>query len=689
MNAYDTVPGPSGLTPPGVAVLMIDEQDVVTGWSPGARQLLGYDAEDVVGRLIGDLASGAPSPFRTLPMKQHNWAGDMQVRHHDGRILRLSVLGCRMAGHDGRPAWLLAASLLGQFPPLQDEDALRPRALERLKLLNDASTRIGSTLDVMRTAQELAEVAVPSLADWVNVDLVDTLLRGDEPGPFTGSVALRRVANQSIHEGAPEALRQTGEVDVYPAHSPAVRCMAAGRSVMGRVSDPATGAWLADDPARAASFRTHGFQSIMGVPVQARGMILGVTIFLRRTPQPFTDEDRLLAEELVARAAVCLDNARRFARERTAVLTLQRTLLPKRHPAQAAVETASRYLPASGESGLGGDWFDVIPLSGARVALVVGDVVGHGIGAAATMGQLRTAMRTLADIDLPPDELLTHLDDLVTHRAAEEDDARTDGADLGATCTYAVYDPVSRKCLMARAGHPPPALVTPDGTVELLELAAGPPLGVGNLPFECAELVVPEGSLLVFYTDGLLDLRHRPVNEGLELLQSALARRALSPELMCDSVIESLLPERPFDDVALLIARTRALNADQVAVLDVPADPAMVAFARSWASGQLDAWALGDQSFVTELVVSELVTNAIRYAHTPIQLRLIWERTLICEVSDASNSAPHMRRARLSDEGGRGLLLVAQLTQRWGTRQTRDGKTIWCEQFLPQEASAR
>jgi serine phosphatase RsbU (regulator of sigma subunit)/anti-sigma regulatory factor (Ser/Thr protein kinase) len=420
----------------------------------------------------------------------------------------------------------------------------------------------------------------------------------------------------------------------------------------------------------------------MAEPLRARGMTLGVALFYRHSPQPFTSDDRLLAQELAARAAVCLDNARRFTRERTAALALQRSLLPQRVPDQAAVVTASRYLPAGGQNGVGGDWFDVIPLSGGRVGLVVGDVVGHGIPAAATMGRLRTAVRTLSDVDLPPDELLTHLDDLVTRLAAERSDRHTDAEELGATCLYAIYDPVSRTCSLSRAGHPPPAVVTPDGRVEFLDLAAGPPLGLGSLPFLSAEVTLDEGSLLVLYTDGLT--APRAGGDGYERLRQALAGPAPSPDALCDSVLRELLPEHVRDDVALLIARTRALDADQVAVLDVPTDPAAVAGARSWTTRRLAAWGLEDAAFVTELVVSELVTNAINHAQAPVQLRLIRDRALICEVSDGSSTAPHMRRARLFDEGGRGLLLVAQLSHRWGTRQTREGKTIWCEQLTPE-----
>ncbi len=313
----------------------------------------------------------------------------------------------------------------------------------------------------------------------------------------------------------------------------------------------------------------------------------------------------------------------------------------------------------------------------------MGDVVGHGIQSSATMGRLRTAVRTLADVDLPPDELLTHLDDLVTHLAA--DGSGEEVAELGATCLYAVYDPISRRLALAAAGHPAPAVVLPGGTAEFLPVTAGPPLGVGGLPFEATERELPEGSVVALYTDGLIEDRDRDLDGATEELRRALTAPAASLEALADDVLKAVLPDQPGDDVALLLVRTRALGGDRVATWDVPPDPAQVAVLRQAATERLTAWGLAETAFVTELVVSELVTNAIRYGEPPIQLRLIRDRALICEVSDASSTSPHLRRAHAYDEGGRGLLLVAQLTQRWGSRQTGAGKTIWAEQPLPDD----
>ncbi|MGP4028670.1 SpoIIE family protein phosphatase [Actinomadura sp. 3N407] len=586
-----------------------------------------------------------------------------------------SVSIAPLKDQDGRTraVWVGVLDITGQY-----------RSRQRLTLLNEASTAIGSTLNVTQTAQELVDVVVPRLADFAIVDLLEAVFTGDEPlpGPVPATVALRRTAHQSVNEGVPEAVVKIGDIDRYPDSSPSARCLASGEAVLTGSHDQAFLPSVSHNPDRAETVRKHGFHSVLSVPIRARGVTLGAAVFLRgRRPEPFEPDDVLLAEELTARAAVCLDNARRYTREHATALALQRSLLPRRFPVQSAVEVAGRYLPAGYPAGVGGDWYDVIPLSGARVALVVGDVVGHGLHASATMGRLRTAVRTLADIDLAPDELLTHLDDLVGRLANEAGSGEAEH-EIGATCLYLVYDPVSRQCSMARAGHCPPALIGPDGTVDLLDPPAGLPLGLGGLPFERMDIELPEGSILVLYTDGLVESRDRDIDAGLERLRRALTRPGPSLEATCDHVFDSVSLGRPVDDVALLVARTRALKSDRVVTWDLPADPAIVADARKRAAEQLTVWDLDEVAFTTELVVSELVTNAIRHAEGPIRLRLIRDRTLICEVSDGSETSPHLRRARVFDEGGRGLLLVAQLTQSWGTRHTPHGKTIWAEQTL-------
>ncbi|WP_161343856.1 SpoIIE family protein phosphatase [Streptomyces sp. SID5606] len=665
------------------AMMIFDDRLLLRGVNDAMARLLGLPRERLRGLRATDI-SGRP---QTGELERH-----MRQVLETGRRSDMQA-HLRAVGESRAHAWN------ARIAPLTDPDGRvtgvcvsvhdvteQHLARERLQLVNEASVRIGSTLDVARTAQELADVCVPALADFVTVDLLDPRENGGEPATvLEPPVSLRRTAHRSVTPDRPPAVAETGDLDVYPAGSPQAESLISGRTIVASEAAGDLERRLEWDPVRLRKVRELGVHSVMSVPLQARGTTLGVAVFTRfRRPYPFTHDDVLLAEEVSARAAVCVDNARRYSREREATLTLQRSLLPRWLPPTAAVEAASRYLPAA-RAGVGGDWFDVIPLSGMRVAVVVGDVVGHGIQASATMGRLRTAVRTLADIDLTPEELLTHLDDLVVRLSEESGDGGA--GEVGASCLYAVYDPVSRQCALARAGHPAPVLVPPDGPPRLLDLPSGPPLGVGGLPFESTELELREGSVLALYTDGLVESRDRDTDTGQALLREALAAPADSLDVACDRVLRTLLPSGgAADDVALLLARTRGLPAGQVATWDIPADPSLVAPVRKQVLDQLSTWGLLDASFTAELVVSELVTNAIRYGAPPIRLRLIHDAaTLICEVSDTSHTAPHLRRARTWDEGGRGLLLVAQLTQRWGSRHTAEGKTIWAELGLLDE----
>ncbi|MFD6168799.1 SpoIIE family protein phosphatase [Streptomyces coeruleorubidus] len=542
-------------------------------------------------------------------------------------------------------------------------------ARRRLELLSEASTRIGTTLDVRRTAEELAETAVPRLADFVTIDLPDAVLRGEEAADPLAD--LRRTVLHGVREGLP--FTPPGKRIDFGPTAPQLRCLTRGEAVLEPDLKAAAG-WLAQDPEHTARLLDH-VHSLIAVPLLARGVVLGIASFYR-TGSSFGDDDRSLAQELAARAALSIDNARRYTHERTMVLALQRRLLPHGLPDQDAVEVAHRYLPA--ESDVGGDWYDVIPLSGARVGLLVGDVVGHGMLSAATMGRLRTAARSFAELDFSPDEVLTHLDNLVGRLDREDPDGKGAGV-IGATCLYAVYDPTAQRCLMARAGHPPPALVHPDGTVSYPDLPAGPPLGLGGLPFDAVEIDVPEGSQLVLYTDGLIEDRHRDVDVVLEQLRAALAHPERAPEDTCQAVLDTVAPVHPHDDIALLVARVHALDPGRIAAWELPADPALVGEVRASAMRRLSDWGLDETAFAAELILSELITNAVRHGTGPIRVRLLYGRTLICEVSDASNTAPHLRRAASTDEGGRGLFLVAQLSQSWGTRYLPEGKVIWAE----------
>ncbi|MFP3989716.1 SpoIIE family protein phosphatase [Streptomyces sp. E11-3] len=555
-------------------------------------------------------------------------------------------------------------------------------ARERLELLYESGVRIGTTLDVVRTAQELSDVAVPRFADIVVVDLLDAVARGQEPRETWRQ--MRRTAISGDPAMLP--LYPVGELITFVPTTPQTRALELGRAVLEADLREASG-WREQDPERARGALEHGLHSLVTVPLQARGVVLGLATFWRAGDSPaFEEDDLVFAEELAARAAVCVDNARRFTRERATAVTLQRSLLPRGLPEQSALEVAWRYLPA--EAGVGGDWFDVIPLPGARVALVVGDVVGHGLHAAATMGRLRTAVHNFSALDLPVDELLGHLDELVSRIDAEEnvgeDTAGQESAGVtGATCLYAIYDQVTGVCTMARAGHLGPAVMHPDGTVAFPDVPVSPPLGLGGHPFETAELHLPEGSQLALYTDGLVEGRNRDIDVGLDLLRGALEGGAgRTAEETCQAALDATLSAHPTDDIALLVTRTRLLPPSQVATWDVPPDPAAVATVRAQCGAQLAAWGLEEIAFATELILSELITNAIRYGAPPIRVRLLHDRTLTCEVSDGSSTAPHIQRAAITDEGGRGLFLVAQFAHRWGTRHVPGGKLIWTEQLL-------
>jgi anti-sigma regulatory factor (Ser/Thr protein kinase) len=426
------------------------------------------------------------------------------------------------------------------------------------------------------------------------------------------------------------------------------------------------------------------------LPLIASGQAMGSCAISFARPRGFTDEERTLLLAISGLIAQALERARLYDREHNRAQELQRGLLPRELPVLPAVSAAARYLPAGKGADVGGDWFDVIPLSADRVALVIGDVMGHGIAEAATMGRLRTAVRTLAELELAPDEVLGKLNGIV----------RDLGDDYFATCLYAVFDPVNGVCSFSTAGHPSPVVVRADGAVRPPDLPDNPPLGAAEPPFDVHELPMPTRSLLVFYTDGLIESATRDMDEGLAQLtrflstSSALAAcfgtdgphddagdaRAL--DRLCDVITSTLLPdqEATSDDAALLVALTRHTAAADVASWPLPQDPRAAGQAREYAQRQLALWGLNDLADATELLVSELVGNAIRYARGPIRFRMIRSRSLICEVSDGSLTTPRIRRASATDEGGRGLQLVAALSQRWGTRYTGDGKCIWTEQ---------
>ncbi|MFF5426511.1 MULTISPECIES: SpoIIE family protein phosphatase [unclassified Streptomyces] len=620
----------------------------------------------------------------------------------------MAITAFRMQDPSGR--------VLGVTALFTDVTELR-RSSGRLAVLHRATAAVGGSLSVGGTSEELAGVLVPDVADLAVVEIAEAVFAGEDPS--TGP-AVRAVLRRAAVAGRPGPDLPVPDL---PVPDPtAVEVETPGGS---------------GDGARSVTGTRPSPAYTMSAPLRARGVVLGrVTVHRRSGAPPYEPADLDLLREIAIHAGLALDNARRYTREHRAAVELQRSLLPPSQSETVAVSTAGVYLPADTGTGVGGDWFDVIPLSSARVALVVGDVVGHGLTATATMGRLRTAVRTLADLDLEPDELLVHLDDLVSQLRVETaapdrvdryddgaageggrpDDGRSAPAGesgggrgsgrpgdpgpaigagpgpLGATCLYAVYDPVSRRCTLASAGHPPPAVRAPDGTVAYVPLEPGPSLGTGGVPFETAEVVLERGSVLALFTDGLVTGDGEGLDAGLARLRDHLADAHVTDETPLRALGHALVSRRPgqplTDDVTLLLARTHAVSPENTATWPVEPDPAAVAEIRERATRQLTAWGLDELAFTTELVVSELVTNAIRYTGGPVEVRMIRAGRLTCEVSDPSATHPRMRRARLTDEGGRGLYLVAQLSARWGSRYTASGKTIWSEQDIPGEPAA-
>ncbi|MFE1125241.1 SpoIIE family protein phosphatase [Streptomyces sp. N1] len=640
---------------------------------------------------VNDLQLTGPAAD-SEPGERRHWSINL-YRVHDGA---------------GRP---LGVAAIGTDVTRRDAAAREAaHARRNLALLNDAASRIGTSLDLDTTARELLDVTVPAFCDLASVDLYQALLEGDETpqslwsrstadGGGAGG-ALRRVAFSSAVADTPfspgigdEAGRPgTAPVPVNSVHhyeygSP---CATALRTARAQNVEGSTGL----------------VHSTLAVPLVARDTVVGLVKFSRtKGSEPFSERDRALAAELAARTAVCIDNARLYRREHERALILQRSLLPPGAPEASGLDIACRYLPGNAATEVGGDWFDVIELPGHRTALVIGDVMGRGLRAAVAMGELRTAVRTLALLDLEPAEVLSHLDEIArglgapAHGPGSQQSTRAAlqnrDADLSevylATCVYAVYDAVTRRVTFANAGHLPPVIVEPGEPGEpalLLDVPPGLPLGVGGEPFEEVEVEIPEGALLALYTDGLVESRDQTLDAGLSAFRAALTGPEMALEDACDHVLSTLDTHHGEDDIALLMARVQGLPAGNVGDWTLPREPKSVGRARELARTQLESWGLDALVDTVELLVSELVTNALRYGEGEIRLRLLLDRTLVCEVWDAGLVQPRRRRARDTDEGGRGLQLVGLLSASWGSRRTPRGKTVWFELALPDGGEA-
>ncbi|MFF4962596.1 SpoIIE family protein phosphatase [Streptomyces sp. NPDC001222] len=565
---------------------------------------------------------------------------------------------------------------------LQDEgeDLEYVAVRERLEFLNEVSGKIGTSLDLSRTINEVSKAVVPRFTDVAGTYLREQVVAGEgfpDGVPDTTTMWHRVAVEHTDEPGRWDDVVPVGEAMPFPAHTPFFQCMTSGEPVLvPRISEEMGHAIAAQfDKRDIRPLINH--RSMLVVPLKARNVVLGFMILLRHPERAeFNDMDRVTGAELAARAALVLDNARMYTYQENVAETLQDSMLPHIAPRMAGCDIATRYLPGTLRGRIGGDWFDSVKLPGARTALVVGDVMGHGLNSAAMMGQLRTAVQTMAALDLPPAQLLRNLDDL----------AQRLGDTYLATCLYAVYDPIASELHLANAGHIPPVIVrADDGRSELLDLPTGAPIGVGGVPFESVRVPVAPGDRLVMCTDGLVEMRGEDIGVGLATLCESAAHPAASMDDACDTIIRSLNTRGGRkDDVALLMARLNGIEPDDVAVWRLAPEPVEAGRARSVVREQLHEWGLGALADNAELMVSELVTNSVRHAHgRRVELRLVRGDTLLCEVDDDDHTLPTLLHAGPGDEFGRGLRVVSTLAREWGTSRTSAGKTAWFELTLP------
>lgn len=612
-----------------------------------AEELLGGVLESgapVVNHVIRGQLMGAPGPDRSLMVTVH-----------------------RLDDPSGRPLGLLAAVV-------DVNEGEKSRA--RVDALAAIRREVGHSLDMEAICQGFVGALVPQFADIAVIEVVDEVLRGSRAplSPVRSDVPLRRAAQLGADGDAP-----VGVTRHLPEGTPYALAANDLRPRLVRLGPDTP--WLDSDPAGARLVTATGAHSLIVAPLKLHGAFFGL-VSLYRCPgsEPFDERDLTLALTAAAHTALSIETSRRYAHDHVIASTVQRRLLPQHNGARIAVETAHVLLPGRNS----GCWFDTIGLSGARTALIIGNVAGHGLQTAITMGQLRTALHALSGLDLDPDEVLARLND-TADRLARERRSLPPGDSLHrqpltATCLYAVYDPFTRTCTVARAGHPAPLAVDPDGRTIDFDVPEGPALfSDDSAPFATATIELDEGSVLAFLTGSLLS-----DDASVTRVRDALASPGRRLRELCDAVVYSLPAGAHPDGAALLLARTGVVPPDRVATWELAHDRTTPAVARTLVRDRLEGWDLDEATIeATELIVSELITNAVRYGTPPLHLRLLLDRTLTCEVHDTSPVAPHLRHARTVDEGGRGLFIVSQLATHWGTRYSPEGKALWTEQEVP------
>jgi serine phosphatase RsbU (regulator of sigma subunit) len=664
-------------------ILGIDPAGRIVWHDRNAQEMLDPPGGALLGALLGDLVMGDAPGALLAGLLDAGRSGReatalLTLRAQRSDPIDAVVTVQAVDGHDGRSALAIV-----RIPPLSTERFLDP-AVMRHGLLDDTFRQIGAGQDLDQMARGLINIVVAHFSNVATLLVQESLVADEAPMQHKdGAHLLRRLAVASDdHDPGWEVTFPIGEVVRHQAGTIYAQCMDTGKPVQkasgGRAGHVAE-SWMR----QPAPGLLSGACKLL-LPLNARGATLGYIVCTRKhDSRPFDAYDIEIGMEFASRAAILLDNARRYDRERATALTLQRSLLPTGLSAPSSVEVRHRYLPGNQLIEVGGDWYESIALPGARVALVVGDVAGHGVRAAVTMGRLRTAIQTLAMLELPPAESLQQLNELMQKMGEREPHF--------ATCAFAIYDAVTGSLEVASAGHLPPLLVAAKGRSEFLDVSPAPPLGIGDGPISSRTFEVKDGSLLVLYTDGLVESRGRDIDDGLKRLQSVFGPASVKEpiEALAQAALAEVSADQHRDDVALLIARLARIDRGRRACWTLPGDATSARRARRLVVKPLKKWQLGAFVDTTQLLASELVTNAIRYAEGPVTLRLICEDTLVCEVADSSPALPRLWDAAGDDERGRGLQIVSRLSHRWGSRRTPAGKIVWCEQQTPPSAGGR